>query len=143
MADSTLHVEIVTPRGVAYQGDVIAVTLPGAVAPFQVLRNHAPIVSELEVGDIKVEEAPNREMHFATSGGFAEVNNNRLTVIAETVEPASDIDVNRAERARQRAEDRVREARVNHDAEIDAARAEAALARATNRLKVAGFSSMR
>jgi F-type H+-transporting ATPase subunit epsilon len=140
MADNTFHVEIVTPRGMAYQGEVISVTLPGVVAPFQVLHNHAPILSELEVGDIKVEEGPNREFHFATSGGFAEMNHNRLTVIAETVETASDIDVPRAERARQRAEARVREVRIAHDSEIDAVRADAALARAVNRLKVAGFA---
>src|SRR5512147_806666 len=107
MADNTYHVEIVTPRGMVFQGEVVAVTLPGSVAPFQVLRNHAPILTELEVGDIKVEESGKDDKHFATSGGFAEMKYNRLTVIAETVEPAEDIDVHRAEKARERAEERV------------------------------------
>ena len=139
MSDNTFHIEIVTPRGVAYQGEVVSATLPGSTAPFQVLHNHAPILAELETGDLKVEEPGNRERHFATSGGFAEMKFNRLTVIAETVEAAEEIDVDRAERARVRAEDRVREARVTHDTLIDATRAEAALARAVNRLKVAGY----
>jgi F-type H+-transporting ATPase subunit epsilon len=60
-------------------------------------------------------------------------------VIAETVEAAEDIDINRAERARTRAEERIREARATHDASVDRARAEAALARATNRIKVAAM----
>jgi F-type H+-transporting ATPase subunit epsilon len=142
MADKTFHIEIVTPRGMVYQGEVVSATIPGVVSPFQVLYHHAPILTELETGDIIVVDGANRTYHFATSGGFAEMKNNRLTVIAETVEPAGEIDTDRAERARQRAEQRVRDARVTHDAEIDAMRAEAALARAVNRLKVATYGGV-
>ena len=134
----TFHVEIVTPQRMVFQGEVEAVTLPGVVAPFQVLFNHAPIVTELEAGDIKIIDGAGRDHHFATSGGFAEMRNNRLTVIAETVEAAEDIDIDRARRARTRAEERVHEARAARNAEIDRARAEAALARAMNRISVAG-----
>lgn len=115
------------------------VNLPGVSGPFQVLFNHAPIMTQLDAGDIRILGNNQQEHHFATSGGFVEMNHNRLTVIAETVEPAETIDVARAERAQTRAEERIREARTTHHSGIDMARAEAALARATNRLKVAGM----
>lgn len=135
----TFHVEIVTPQGMVLQDDVESVTLPGAVSPFQVLVNHAPILSELETGDIRVVDARGHEGHYATSGGFAEMKANVLTVIAETVEPAEKIDVARARSARSRAVERIHEARTApRTTDIDIARAEAALARAINRLNVAG-----
>ena len=136
----TFSVEIVSPQRMVFQGEAESVTLPGVVAPFQVLYNHAPILTELEVGDIKVVDAQGRETHIATSGGFAEVRDNRMTVIAEAAEASTEIDTKRAERARERAAERVREARTNPRGDIDQIRAEAALARATNRLQVAARS---
>ena len=115
------------------------VTLPGISGPFQVLFNHAPILTQLDAGDIRILTGPHHDQHFATSGGFVEMNHNRLTVIAETVESAENIDLARAERAKERAEERIREARLNHDGSVDRDRAEAALARAINRIKVAGM----
>ncbi len=138
MAGKTFHIEVVTPRRIVFQGEALAVTLPGVVSPFQVLVNHAPLLTELEVGDLKIVDEKEHEHHFATSGGFAEVKNNVLTVIAETVESAEEIDVHRAERSRSRAETRIKEARATHDRTVDMVRAEAALARSMNRLKVAG-----
>ncbi|HVK40316.1 MAG TPA: F0F1 ATP synthase subunit epsilon [Candidatus Kapabacteria bacterium] len=132
----TFSVEIVSPQRMVFQGEAESVTLPGVVAPFQVLYNHAPILTELEVGDIKIVDAQGRETHIATSGGFAEVKENKMTVIAEAAEAASEIDVKRAQSARERAAERVRDAR-QHTGDIDQLRAEAALARAMNRLKVA------
>jgi F-type H+-transporting ATPase subunit epsilon len=123
-----------------YQGEAESVTLPGVVSPFQVLINHAPILTELEVGDIKVVDVQGKESHIATSGGFAEVKANKMTVLAEAAEMSEEIDVKRAERARERAAERVKEARLNHESHIDAVRAQAALARALNRLSVADRS---
>jgi F-type H+-transporting ATPase subunit epsilon len=133
----TFHVEIVSPQRMVYEGEAESVTLPGAVAPFQVLYNHAPILTELEVGDIKIVDGAGRETHIATSGGFAEVKVNRMSVVAEAAEVAPEIDVKRAEAARARALERVHEARQNPRGDVDIVRAEAALARATNRLAVA------
>ena len=82
MADKTFHVEIVTPRSQVYSGEATMVTLPGIVSPFQVLYNHAPILTQLEVGDLKIVGPDQRETHFATSGGFVEMKDNQLTVIA-------------------------------------------------------------
>ena len=137
MADKTFYVEIVTPKSQVFSGDATLVTLPGVMGPFQILYNHAPLLTQLEIGDIRIDGADGREHHFATSGGFVEMSNNRLTVIAETIEPAEEINVDRAERSRSRAEERVRQGRLAHDAAVDIARAEASLARATNRLRIA------
>ncbi len=138
MASRTFHVEIVTPQQTVFEGEAVAITLPGVLGPFQVLYNHAPIITELEVGDIRLVDAEEREHRFATSGGFIEMNHNRLSVIAETIEASSAIDVDRAERARVRAEERIREGHASRESGIDVTRAEAALARATNRLRIAG-----
>lgn len=133
----TFHVEIVSPQRMVYQGEAESVTLPGAMAPFQVLVNHAPILTELEVGDIKIVDAAGHELHVAVSGGFAEVKSNKMTVLAEAAEAATEIDVKRAERARERALERVTEARLNRKGDVDMDRAQIALARAINRLSVA------
>jgi F-type H+-transporting ATPase subunit epsilon len=132
----TFHVELVTPQRTVFSGEVTAVTVPGVEGPFQVLVNHAPIVSALEVGDIRILDTSNHEMHFATAGGFAEMRKNSMTIIADSAEPVDDIDMPRAERARDRAEQRIREGRADRHAGIDMMRAEAALARAINRIKV-------
>lgn len=136
----SFHVEIVSPHRKVYEGEAESVTLPGVVAPFQVLYNHAPILSELEVGDIRIVDAAGHEIHIATSGGFAEVKDNKVSVLAEAAEVASEIDVARAELARKRAAERVTEARLNPRGDIDMTRAQIALARAMNRLMVADRS---
>jgi len=138
MADKSFHVEIVTPQKMVFDGEATLVAVPGVVAPFQVLVNHAPILTQLEVGTIRLEHEGGTETVYATSGGFIEHNHNRMTIIAETIEPVEQIDPDRAQRARERALERIQAARVSHDARIDLARAEAALARALNRLHIAG-----
>lgn len=93
---TVLHVEIVTPEGPAYTGSAQAVSLPGGLAPFQVLVNHAPIISTLELGVIKVLDMEGDEHLFVVTSGFVEVKNNRVSIVAEEVHPAASIDVERA-----------------------------------------------
>lgn len=138
MSDRTFHVEIVTPRNLAYAGEASMVALPGAVGPFQVLVDHAPILAQLTVGQIRILDPEKKEKSFATSGGFMEMNHNRMTVIAESIEPVTEIDVARAEAAMQRAQERIEIGRQDRSANIDMARAQASLARSINRLKVVG-----
>jgi F-type H+-transporting ATPase subunit epsilon len=138
MSEKKFHVEIVTPRGEAFSGDAVMVALPGAVSPFQVLVDHAPILAQLTVGMIRIIDENDKEKQFATSGGFMEMNHNKMTVIAESVEPAEDIDIGRAESALARAQERITQARLDRTLAIDTARAQAALARATNRLRIVG-----
>lgn len=132
----TFQLDIRTPEGMAWQGEAEIVTLPGRLGAFQVLINHAPLLTELEVGEIRIRKEGGKEEVFASSGGFAEVRMNTVTVLSETIEPAGSIDVSRAEQSRERALERIREARTNPSAHIDRVRAEAALARAENRLKI-------
>ena len=131
MAD--LFLEIVTPSKSSFSGNVISITIPGTIGSFQVLKNHAPIISTFEIGVIKVELLNKAPEYFATSGGTVEVLNNKIRVLADTVEPLADIDLNRAKLSLDRAKHRLENRNVE---DINIVRAEAALARATNRIKL-------
>ena len=126
-------VEIVTPRKVVYSGQAVSFTAPGELGGFQVLRDHAPLLSAVSIGELKLRDASGRETRYATSGGFVEVLANRVVMLAESAEPAEGIDVERARRARERAEERLRQ----RTEEIDFERAKFALLRAMNRLRIA------
>lgn len=134
MFEKPFAVEIVAPNRVVYKHEVTAVSVPGAAGGFQVLHSHAPLISSIEVGSIKVRERDGREVLFATSGGFVEVRDNVMVVLVESAERVDQIDVSRAKAARTRAEERLKE----RGADIDIVRAEAALRRSLNRLRLAG-----
>ena len=133
MSDKFLF-QVITPDRTAFSAEVYSVVLPGAVGQFGVLPGHAPFVSILKIGVMRViHEHLGRTEWLTVSGGFAEVRGNEVVVLAQASERAEEIDVNRAEAARKRAEERI----AAHVAEIDMARAQAALARALTRLAVA------
>ncbi len=132
MNANNLIVEITTPQKKRVFEEVISCSAPGVMGSFQVLFNHAPLLSELGVGEIKIETGE-RQLFFATSGGFLEVLNNRVSLLLETCESAEEIDIRRAESAAERARRRLKE----RQKDLDEARAAAALARAMNRLRVA------
>ena len=127
-----LYVEIVAPDKRVFQGEAQSVQAPGVEGSFQVLNNHAPMIAAIGTGPMYVTTSGGEKVAFATSGGFLEVLNNRVTVLAETVEPASEIDVDRAKAAEERARQRLLEASSE-----DRARAESALERARNRARIA------
>lgn len=135
MANNTFHLEIVTPRRVAFKGEVENVSVPGVVGGFQVLYSHAPLLSSLEIGELKFTEANGTECHYATSGGFAEVRDNKVVLLVETAERTDEIDKERAKTARDRAKTRIKERKPKTDFQ----RAQFALKRALNRLKIAGI----
>ncbi|SRR5690606_9294971 len=128
-----LYVQIVAPDGQVFAGDASGVRAPGVEGSFEVLTNHAPMVAAFGVGPLRVTTASGEEIFYATSGGFLEVINNYVTVLAETAEPASGIDVERARAAEERALERLR---ASED-EAERQAAEAALERARNRVRVA------
>ena len=134
MFEKPFKLDIVSPERVVFSGDVTAVSVPGSAGGFQVLHSHAPLVSSLEVGRITVKSVDGSDAHYATSGGFAEVRDNRMVLVVESVERADTIDVQRAQQSRQRAQERL----SSRGPEIDVARAEASLLRALNRLRIAG-----
>lgn len=130
---ANLHVEIVAPDRRVFQGEAQGVRAPGVEGSFEVRFNHAPMIAAFEVGPIRVTTAAGEDVVFATSGGIVEVLDNRVTVLAETAEPASEIDVERARAAEQRALDRLEVVEGAEDRE----RAAQDLERARNRLRVA------
>lgn len=84
--DKLIQVEIFTPESVVYRGKVRSITLPGTIGSFQVLYNHAPLISTLELGKVKVVDENGKEIYFVISDGFAEVKNNVVTVLVDSAE---------------------------------------------------------
>ena len=133
MLSRSFHLEIRTPEQLIYEADVTSITAPGVEGNFQILSGHIPFLTALDVGEIRVREASETSQLMATSGGVFEVLRTGVTVLVETAEWASEIDVERAESARDRAQ-----AQLTANApDLNRPRAEAALARAQNRIKVA------
>ena len=131
----TFQLEIVTPEKTVYSGDVESVQAPGTEGGFGVLAGHHPMLAALAIGQMVFSEQEQGPQSVAISGGFAEVQRDRVTVLAETAEFAQEIDVTRAEVARDRARERLARKR---DRQIDEARARLALVRAINRLRIGG-----
>ncbi|MFA6283448.1 MAG: F0F1 ATP synthase subunit epsilon [Desulfurivibrionaceae bacterium] len=130
-----LKLEVVTPKGAVVSKEVDIVTAPGYGGEFGVLANHAPFLSTIKVGVLTYKTGAQEET-LMVSGGFCEVSNNKLTFLVESAERGADIDVDRAMRAKERAEKRLAEAQAQKE-KLDRTRAEAALQRALSRLKVA------
>ena len=130
MAD--LNIEIVTPSKVTFSGGAKSITVPGTEGSFQVLHNHAPIMSIFEIGLIKVNLEASSVLYFATGGGTVEVLNNSVLVLADSLEAVETIDLERAKKALERARKRLAERA--HETDLD--RAEASLKRAINRIQI-------
>ncbi|MBI1806126.1 MAG: ATP synthase F1 subunit epsilon [Ignavibacteria bacterium] len=133
MADKVFKLEIVTPRRVLFSGDVVSFSAPGVVGGFQVLYNHAPMLAAIGIGEVKLREPHGDEVRYATSGGFVDVKNNHVVMLAETAERSEEIDKMRAESARDRALKQIAEKESEHDVE----RARVELERAVNRIHIA------
>lgn len=133
MLNRNFYLEIRTPEQLIYEGDVTSISAPGVEGNFQILAGHIPFLTALEVGEIRIRESSETPQLMATSGGVFEVLRTGVTVLVETAEWASEIDVERAEKAQARAQ-----SQLQTDApDLNRPRAEAALARAQNRIKVA------
>jgi F-type H+-transporting ATPase subunit epsilon len=131
-----IRLEVVTPSGAKVNEDVDIVNAPGYGGDFGVLANHAPFLSTIKIGTLTYENGKKRES-LMISGGFCEVSNNKITFLVESAEVGSEIDVERAMRAKERAEKRLAQAAQQTD-NFNRRRAEIALQRALARLKVAG-----
>ena len=129
----TYQLDIVTPEKTVYSGEVQSLRAPGTEGGFGVLAGHHPMLAALGIGQIVFSEQQQGSKSVAISGGFAEVQRDRVTVLAETAEFVQEIDVTRAEAARDRARQRLARKR---DQQVDEARARLALTRAINRLRI-------
>ncbi len=128
-----LLLEIVTPERLAYSDTVDAVVLPGSEGELGVLPHHAPLISTLGVGELRSRKGGSEES-FAIVGGFLQVRPDKVVVMAETADMASEIDLERAQEARREAE-RALETGFHEGADLSAARA--ALQQALLRIRVA------
>ena len=127
-----LEVEIVTGEGVVLsESDVDMVIAPGADGTLGILPKHAPLISTLAAGELRVKKG-NREDSIVVFGGFIEVTPEKVIILADTAERIGDIDVSRAEEARQRAEEAIRQ----RGDTVEMEQALAALRRANLRLNI-------
>ncbi len=124
-----IDLEIVTPEKQLFSGMVDSVTIPSSTGYLGILPGHAPLLTELGIGEISYVIGQHTEYLFC-SWGFAEVLPDRVVLLAQTAEAASDIDIKRAEEAKSRAEKQL----ASKDPNIDFLRAEMALLRAISRL---------
>jgi F-type H+-transporting ATPase subunit epsilon len=131
MADK-LELEVVTPDRLVASETVDIVMANGALGEFGILPSHIPFLTPLQPGELRYRKGGQLE-YLAVTGGFAEVSNNKVTILAEAAEKAREIDLDRAKRAKERAEKRLAQAKAE---DIDFARAEMALKRALLRLRV-------
>jgi F-type H+-transporting ATPase subunit epsilon len=128
---ATTRLEIVTAERVVFSEDVDVVIVPGIEGQLGVLPHHAPLMTTLEPGELLVRKG-GEEFSLAITGGFVEVRPDRIIILADAAERVEEIDVARAEEAKRRAEERLKE----RAPEVDLLRAEAALRRSLARLDV-------
>ena len=128
---SSIRLDIVTAEGVVYSEDVDVVVAPGIEGQLGILPHHAPLMTTLQEGELRVRKGGD-EFSLAISGGFLEVRPDRVIVLADAAERAEEIDLARAEEAKRRAEEQL----SRRTPEVDMAQAEAALRRSLTRLKV-------
>jgi F-type H+-transporting ATPase subunit epsilon len=129
---SPIRLDIVAAERVVFSEEVDIVVAPGVLGELGILPHHAPLMTTLEPGELKVRKGV-EEYSVAISGGFLEVRPDRIIILADAAERADEIDIARAEAAKQRAQQRL----THPTPEVDLAQAEAALRRSLARLKVA------
>ena len=123
-----------TPEKIVFEQDATSVVAPGMLGYLGILTDHAPLITPLIPGRLEVKEPGGKVLDFFVSGGFLEVSNNVVTILADAIEKPESIDINRAKAAEERARDRLKH---RDKPTIDVIRAEAALARAIWRQKLA------
>lgn len=129
---STIRLEIITAENQIFADDVNAVIAPGIEGVLGILPHHAPLMTMLLPGELVIKKG-NEESYFCVTGGFLEVRPDKVIILADASERSEEIDIERAEEAKKRAEERLKVSAPN----IDNARAEAALRRSLARIKVA------
>jgi F-type H+-transporting ATPase subunit epsilon len=129
----TVKVNVVTPDGPVYESDVEMVSTKAQSGELGIMPGHIPMVAPLEIGAVRLINGGNTD-YVAVSGGFLEVRPDKVTILAQTAEQGESIDVDRAIRAKERAEQRLQEKQQEN---VDFKRAELALRRAVNRISIA------
>jgi F-type H+-transporting ATPase subunit epsilon len=132
MAENSIGLEVVTPERVIFSNQIESIVVPGSLGYLGVLPGHAPLVTGLDTGVVTY-SLDGKTHKMAVSGGFMEVVNNHVVVLAGTAELAETIDLDRAKAAKERAEKRLAE----RPADLDVLRAEMSMKRALSRINAA------
>lgn len=130
---NTLHVNVVTPDGAAYEGEARMVVAKSVTGELGIMPKHIPMVTPLDVSVLKLRHEDGGRTLIALSGGFMEVRPDTVTILAETAEMANKIDYDRASAAKVRAERRLQDTKIS---DTEFRRAELALKKAINRLSI-------
>ena len=131
---NTLSLKIATPEKVIYQNQVFQVSIPTMDGEITVLPNHVPLVSVLKAGEMRIVDKDGEQV-LAVSGGFLEVRGqNEIVILADNAERATEIDIDRAEQARVRAEELMKQTKSVED--VDFAKLQAMIDREMNRIRV-------
>ena len=129
-----LKFKIATPEKVVYEDEVFQVTIPTIAGEITVLPNHIPLIGVLKAGELRI-KVKDGEHPFAVYGGFLEIRgNNELIILADNIERVEEIDLEKAEEARKRAEEQMK--KIENMGDVDYARLQAVIERETNRLRV-------
>ena len=126
---------IVTPEKVFYEAEIKSLIVPGTEGYLGILSHHAPLITALQPGKIQFCDADDKVNILAVSGGFLEVSNNKATLLADAVERAEDIDIDRAQAAYEREKKRLISAGKG-ETDIDLPSVRSALERAANRIRI-------
>lgn len=125
------NTQFLTPDGPLFEGETLSVTLPGSRGSFQILYDHAPIVSSLGIGKIVIQQEDKQETIYAVSGGFVEMNKNNLSILAERAEEKNMIDKDEARKLRDEIKSKLKNLKTGREEfEIE-------LEVAENRLRIA------
>jgi F-type H+-transporting ATPase subunit epsilon len=144
MAETPFQLRLVTPQRLVAETEIVFLEAPGSEGYLGVLAHHAPLITTLRPGRLDVRDRSGAMRHYAVSGGFLEVSDNRATVLADSVERADEIDLARAEASLRRAEERLwepagisaSEGTARATSAVDRARAQKSLERARNRIAI-------
>ncbi|HSR88979.1 MAG TPA: F0F1 ATP synthase subunit epsilon [Candidatus Udaeobacter sp.] len=130
-----LKFKIVTPEKVIYENEISQVSVPTMSGEITILPNHIPLISVLKAGELKIKDKTG-EHNLAVSGGFLEVRGqNEVVILADHAERVADIDITKAEEARQRAEEQMKNIKNSQD--VDYAKLQALIDREVNKIRVA------
>lgn len=132
---TTLNLKIITPAETIFDEEITYITAPGEYGDIGVLSGHEKLLANLRIGKLEIVQQNNEMIYFAVNKGFIEILNDEITVLTDTAEKAEEIDIERAESALKRAEQRLSD--KAEEEEIDKIRAQDALLRAKTRISVA------